>query len=646
MTLESSLSTRNQDALKHGDKSYPSQFSDIAFQNQAGAGVITPRSNVQNESRSGSLSIPDLNFGSVNPDLYLSQLLPAKVGQTPATEEGKSVGVSKTGDLKGLVETGGKVIEHAAASIVAKLPIVEHRVPTTPAGTSHPFTEMSANSKRLAENTAALNQDISKSKKLTSNDEKKIGTELQHLTTDLHLVEGRHPTDDASYKSQWASAESSVEKLRSDLTSLENEKSPSTEQIDTFDKDEASLQTNLKALYEPALAHKSGGGGGGSRGGEGSDNSGNANNLVVDANGLKDEKDLYASGIKVGTLRLWDSGLKMNQIADKNGNITQTGFKDLAQQVELAHQNGSKVMYTIGEARNSKGEVVMPSLQQVENFTKQLAQWSAKQKPGGGIDTYELWNEPEDKGFWPGNAAQLAEYTGKMDQIIRQYDPTAKIAAPPISFWSNNTTTLNFEKDYLNDLKNDGFGPVNKLFDQVDIHTYNNIQEAAHAQDPAQINTDLAELKPILSQFGLENKPLVVSEDGFKDTAMPSTQAGVDYYSQKLIDAWKDDVTPGIYAFGNSLYSDLQKAGHMSDAIKQIQQWESGSSIESLTDKNGVYTADIVHDGQQEVIAWSADGKAVQYAPPSGDTSYQKLSGATGSVSGDVTLSGEPELFY
>jgi hypothetical protein len=650
MTLESSLSSKAQDGLKSVDKSTPSKLSNIACENQVGGGTITPKSG-QNELPPGALDIPALDFGTTDLDFNVFQ--PGKPLITP----NEAQATSQTQTAEG----------SSATKSDTQKPPTAHPDPELPAAVkpsaSHPFTEMRANSKSLAESTTALNADVTKSKELTSKDEKNIGTYLQHLTTDLRLVEGRHPANDPQYKQQVEAAQAAVSKLQTDLSTLEhsaNGKSALTK----FDNDEKTAQTDLQTLYQPALDKtpiKT------PTGGDAAATNGlilNVENYAALKTALESKPPLDFTGI-----RIWDNGSKPDQLYDKNGNEIQPAFGNFEQMVNLAHQNGKTVTYTFGEPDTHTTESP-PSEATMEMWAQKLSQWSASQKPlgpgkSGGIDVFEDWNEPNYSGFWGGSAAELAKDNLAMNDIIHKNDPTAKVASPSVSFWSNANSpagAYNFDEAYFTayqadlDAQNGGKATSMKTsFNQIDFHGYTIPYKNAQnpGQDPEQLVTDIDQMKSLEKQFGLAG-PLVETEAGvnslstsdktFWGTPMTSQEAANEDAQSYLLAA-ANGAVDSLYAYGDPKYGGLTGPGQTQTELNNVQSWLQGATIENQSEKDGIYTINFEKDGKQETVAWAvAADSSVDYTPGAGYSHETAAGGQSGNFDGTFTLTDEPVL--
>jgi hypothetical protein len=299
-------------------------------------------------------------------------------------------------------------------------------------------------------------------------------------------------------------------------------------------------------------------------------------------------------------------------------------------------------MYTFGESGRTP---YVPSDKEVDAFTQKLAKWSAQQKAEGkgGIDTYELWNEPNVKIFWNGSPDQLAHINSIMIKDIRQYDPTAKIASPAASWQATNQAQ--YTDQYLTAMQK--YGLNSKTFDQIDFHGY-----GYPGQPPEQIQTTIDQMQAVLAKHGLSQVQLADSEDSWgKESALPNAQEQADYLARKVIIEDYNKVTPGWYGYGFAPWGSLTDSTGKMDAAGQAEKavtesWLNGAQLENLKQNGDVWTATLNDNGRQEMIAWSESGKSESFQAGSQYSNYESLSGKSGKVSGNIVLTGAPTLLW
>ena len=158
-------------------------------------------------------------------------------------------------------------------------------------------------------------------------------------------------------------------------------------------------------------------------------------------------------------VRLWDDGIKWGQLNTANGVYNWSGLDKWLDRAEAAHMD---ILYTFGDTPQfavgkAPGGCSMPgefscgaptdvnpdgtgSDAMFQAFVTALVTHAA-----GRISFYELWNEPDYKGFWSGTTAQLVRMGKDAAAIIRSLDPNAKILSPS----AHGPTMSTFFDDYV-----------------------------------------------------------------------------------------------------------------------------------------------------------------------------------------------------
>lgn len=541
----------------------------------------------------------------------------------------------------------------------------------------HPFTQIRTDSCRLQTEIGSL-----KTEKPGSADYAKAHQQAEVLTRELdrllQQVSDRHLKGDSAFPSDLAASEGSLHEVERDLNAM----GAASSSLNALTADGAKFKSDITETIAPAFhdhahtghggtgggggtgadgggsGHGSGAGGGGDggatghgsgggTGGDGGATSAGGDGMILGINSLQQLKDAEKDGLNFSQIRLWDTHTKINQLTNSDGSDNAAAWNLLGQYVDNAHANGKSVMYTFGLARDSDNKLPpMPSNAQIVAFTKQLAQWSYKQKQEGkgGIDTYEMWNEPSYAGFYSGTPEQLADTNALMIKTIHQYDPEAKIASPAVSFNTPNPQTpIDWDDRYFAEMTKDmGSLP----FDQIDFHGYRNERSD---DTPEQLLQTVASMRKLEQQYGL-TAPLVDSEDAFETSKTPNQQDQSDLMARQLILDKFLGVQPGWYAFGNSGWGTMEtdvdgKETPSLDALQEprVMSWMDGANLQGVQQKGDVFLATLIRNGKREVIAWT-DGPSVSYSPDPQFTQYQTLAGQDGAVLGDIDLTGQPVL--
>jgi len=110
---------------------------------------------------------------------------------------------------------------------------------------------------------------------------------------------------------------------------------------------------------------------------------------------------------------------------------------------------GCRVFYRLGESASDNEKLRQPP----ENFTKwaEVCKHVVMHYNDGWADGYhynitywEIWNEPDLKGFWNGTAEQYYELYGITASMLKEYNASLKVGGPCTSSITNDNYTLGF----------------------------------------------------------------------------------------------------------------------------------------------------------------------------------------------------------
>lgn len=174
--------------------------------------------------------------------------------------------------------------------------------------------------------------------------------------------------------------------------------------------------------------------------------------------------------VAYGGVRLWDAGVAWGQVEQKKGKYWWNGM-DAA--IANANSQQKSILYVLGStpawAATNKSQGKYPNKGAASNPNmKDWKSWvtAVVKRYGASIDAYQIWNEANLADFYQGTPAQMADLTKAAYQIIRKYDPTAKVVS------ASSTVRLEsaykrFFPAYMKALKKKGW-PI----DVVSVHTY------------------------------------------------------------------------------------------------------------------------------------------------------------------------------
>lgn len=317
-----------------------------------------------------------------------------------------------------------------------------------------------------------------------------------------------------------------------------------------------------------------------------------------------------------GTIRLWDSVTRWADIAPKAG---YWNFERLDTYVHAASEHHAKVLYTLGstprwasprpDERCPYGFGCAAEPVRMEHWEEYVRRVSNRYR--GGIETYELWNEPhfsdfaEDRArpaaFFSGSVADMVEMARLARKVLDETDPGARLATP--GFLGGGQRHLDLF------LRSGG-----KQYVQViTYHFY-----AGNAEEFAR---KVIEVRGIMRRHGVENLPLWNTESGFEswpvgsplpaDLAdLPSARAAGARMAQVLTLGAASGLERFYhFAWDNDWYGTVTRSGTRLpgyQAMSRVQQWLIGARLTGCSGQDaGAVACRGDLDGQPFLIAWS-----------------------------------------
>jgi hypothetical protein len=319
-------------------------------------------------------------------------------------------------------------------------------------------------------------------------------------------------------------------------------------------------------------------------------------------------------------LRLWDSFTDWPTLESQRG---KWDFSNLDRALDLAEQHKVEVFLTLAwspswaSARpNDKGHGPQGAVAEPKN----MADWqnyveTIATKYKGRIKDYEIWNEPNSKGFYSGSIPQLVQLAQIAYTTIKRVDPSAIVTSPPVA-----GDNLNWLEDYLKA----GGG---KYADVIGHHFYVN-------PGPPELMVPLIEhVRQIMERNGVGHKALWDTETGWaiqdqEGTVQPATGGGFNgivlsenqaagYVARSYILNWAagaerlywyawDD---GVMGLAEKDWKTPKAAGI---AYEQVEKWLGGARMTSCgSDAADVWTCAITRPGGYHGwIVWEPKGPA------------------------------------
>jgi hypothetical protein len=322
---------------------------------------------------------------------------------------------------------------------------------------------------------------------------------------------------------------------------------------------------------------------------------------------------------RVGSIRLWDTGVTWRQIETKPGSFDYTL---LDRQVAAARANGARPLLVLGmtpefhaKRRNDSGlygdgSVSAPKMWAWKRYVRKVVT-----RYGGKMD-YQVWNEANVNGFWSGTHAQMATLTKVTSKIVNANNRKAKVVAPAMA------TRLSGQRKWLRDFysRRTGGRPVAGWVDVVSLNLYPlPKQKPEHSMTLlAAVRTQLRALrvrKPIWNteiNYGLqtggggtaknisERKEAAYVGRTYVLNAANNVKR-VFWYSWELQTMANTQLTKDD---GDT----LTRAGY---AYKVVGDWQQGGRMQGCDrDRKGTYTCEVRSSSGVKRIYWNPTRRA------------------------------------
>lgn len=224
--------------------------------------------------------------------------------------------------------------------------------------------------------------------------------------------------------------------------------------------------------------------------------------------------------------------------------------------VMASHSAAENILGLVDYAGNyanpfsGKGEHPVSFSTFVQDYDQYVQALVERYMPGGtlaqtmgwhnyGISTWEIWNEPSQKQYWPSqNPTQYAELVQSASAAIKAVDPTATVLAYD---WQTPTLIQTA-------------GPTS--FTGLSIHEY-----PAYPSESAFYDT-IANLRQLLVQNGLGNDPIWMTETGWSTAHVTATQQA-EYLQRAAIESLAASLNKFFmfdWSYPSSGYGELTKS--------------------------------------------------------------------------------------
>jgi len=314
---------------------------------------------------------------------------------------------------------------------------------------------------------------------------------------------------------------------------------------------------------------------------------------------------------KFGAWRLWDA--KVNWM-DLEPNKGEWHFEKLDKYVALAEKNGVEIVLNFAysptwasarptEANWGAGHTAEPT--NIEDWKNYVRTVATRYK--GRIHYYEIWNEPQNKGFYTGSVEKMVELAREAYAITKAVDPTVSIITPP----PDSNSGLSWLDEYLSKGGGD-------YADIIGYHFY-------VADGAPEVMLDLInKVKAIIAKYHVI-KPLWNTETGWLvqnhlSTVAPilgfknvlSDEQASSYVARAFILNWASGIDRFFwYGWDSSTMALVEADGKTlkppAIAYNMVYSWLNGAKMISCgKSTQGTWVTDIVRDaGYKAWIIWT-----------------------------------------
>lgn len=307
--------------------------------------------------------------------------------------------------------------------------------------------------------------------------------------------------------------------------------------------------------------------------------------------------------VKFGSWRLWDANVGWPDLEPERG---RWNFGRLDRYVAMARFNGTDILLPLGRTPRwassrpdeksgyGPGQAAEPA--DIQDWRDYVRTVGLRYK--GHVREYEIWNEPNDNGFFSGTPEQLLALQREAYRILKEIDPENIVVMPAAVHayqWLDNYLSLG-GADYA---------------DVIGYHFY------VPKDAPEAIVHEIEGVRSLMSEHGVANKPLwntetgwwIANTDGTPDTGGVSPTwkrlapgQGAAYVARALIlGNWAGLDRFYWYAWDNEglglIEPRTKELKPAARAFGTVQNWLVGKTIESCSSTDSVWTCSVTGPG-------------------------------------------------
>ncbi|MEZ5184671.1 MAG: glycosyl hydrolase [Candidatus Nanopelagicales bacterium] len=359
------------------------------------------------------------------------------------------------------------------------------------------------------------------------------------------------------------------------------------------------------------------------------------------------------SGVKPGqsvsAVRLWDSGVRWDQIETKKGKYK---WAALDRAVSTAQASGAReILYVLGStpswaaSKFSSADLYGPGTASYPKKSKYYLRYAkaVAQRYKGRITAYQIWNEANTRSFYNGGKyngwIKLAKLTKQASKTIRGVDKQADIvAASSTVIPTAKFQTESFFYRYLRELKK-----RKAKFDAVSVHLY----PVNPKQGPDARVASIGAVRQVMRRVGL-NKPLWDTEVNYGDRrnaaaqVVPKPKKAATYVARTYLDSARYGIDRTFWygwdidVLGISLTNSDGSPTRAGTAFTNVRDWMTAGSWKGCTTKAKVTTCKV---GTSRIM-FASKSKSVKR--PSGVTTVCKLTGSCSPAATRIKVTSAP----
>lgn len=328
--------------------------------------------------------------------------------------------------------------------------------------------------------------------------------------------------------------------------------------------------------------------------------------------------------------RLWDAFVAWPDLETNKG---QWNFETLDRYLELAENNNIEILLPLGLSPSwASARQDEPSIYGKPGFAaepKNLNDWkdyvrTIATRYKGRIHYYEIWNEPNVRGFYSGSVAQMVSLAREAYLILKEIDPSIMVVSPSATGGSNGPAWLD---EYL--AKGGG-----EYADVIGYHFY------VTPSSPETMLPLISKIKSIMEKHNI-TKPLWNTEAGWdKKKHFKSDDEAAAYVARSFILNWAAGVSRFYwYAWDNKDWVSLRMISDDDStptsagiAYGLIQSWLIDCTIDTCKrDPDGIWTCSISKTGAKlgEIIWSDSSPKTIPRSMKPGYSVIDQLDGSS-----------------